>query len=122
MQKAQLTSLVGEACVVVRFAKKLYNISVYLIWWLVQSKELQFAMHNLWKSGFIISVLCTLAFNLETVSGQSITPGNLISTAQIVVKSCYFPGVNDERTAWKFFACYDWAPVRTMRCLILPQL
>ncbi len=79
-------------------------------------------MHNFSKSGIIISAICILAFISESVSGQSIAPDNLISTAQIVVKSCYFPGVNDERTAWKFFACYDWAPVRNISCLLLPQL
>jgi hypothetical protein len=36
---------------------------------------------------------------------------NLLSTLKIVVRLCYFPGVNSEKVAWGFIGCYDYAPV-----------
>lgn len=52
------------------------------------------------------------------VAGQKLAPDNLVSTAQIVVKSCYYPGVNSEKVAWQFFACYDWVPVNLILLLL----
>lgn len=36
---------------------------------------------------------------------------NAISTAKIIAKSCYVPGVRSEETVKKFMECYDDVPV-----------